>query len=904
MIEIKNLTKTYKSKSSQEIKALVNVSFTLPNNGLYFITGQSGSGKSTLLNLIGGLDKPDNGEIIVNNESLSSYSNHDYDDYRNSTIGFIFQEYNLLETLTVKDNLLLTTNMQNKQVSDEEIIDLLKKVELEDIINRYPNELSGGQRQRVSIARALIKNSTIILADEPTGSVDYETGIQIFELLKRLSKDTLIIVVSHDREFASTYADGTLDLKDGKILSNTIKPLKDEKIVNSQIKIKSNIPFKLAKKFAKNDFKKKPISLTIIILMMSISFLLFGISMSINMYNFEDAVTNSMSTSGTNYASLESELIAKGNHEFGPQLVNISDEKIDTLKSNYPNQSFYPIVDSFKIDLAPILFEPQKSFSYTSFTGGVELTPELINDFNLKLVAGTTPKVSTGIPEAVISKRSYEHFQKYGLKINDEKVYINHFDDLIGQIIKIHSRDKFKIVGIIDTNFDDSKFHDLYNNTIENAENEILKNEWKTFHSTSIHNLVFLTNGYAASTFYSPSNDYTYSSYETNFVEFNLLFDEKRFEGSYAPVKFISANSKTFKKIHLKEGTTIDRLKDNQILIPYFYLFDHYKNSQPFDFKTELQNRTSKAIENFAIENFQQIKEQFDNHFLYDSNYHNYINYILNTNDFSPNIFHQNASYLDFEWRQLEILFNDHYFDILKNLVLSGGQNTYRIDYNVEVVGVYYRASFRDGDTNGSIIISNNFFDKLTNDFYIYNYSRILVSMGINKNDNKVFIRDMIRDGDNPKFLINNGVITTLSYIDSILVKIAKYSLYIGLFFVISAVLLIFIFVSLMIKDNKKDIGILKALGASNQNIMRTYLIDSIIIALISSVIASILGIILNIVVKNTVSGVFSSIFLVNFGLLQILIILFIALTVSVISSIYPIYKITLRSPIEIISDK
>lgn len=162
MIEIKNLTKTYKSKSSQEIKALVNVSFTLPNNGLYFITGQSGSGKSTLLNLIGGLDKPDNGEIIVNNESLSSYSNHDYDDYRNSTIGFIFQEYNLLETLTVKDNLLLTTNMQNKQVSDEEIIDLLKKVELEDIINRYPNELSGGQRQRVSIARALIKNSTII----------------------------------------------------------------------------------------------------------------------------------------------------------------------------------------------------------------------------------------------------------------------------------------------------------------------------------------------------------------------------------------------------------------------------------------------------------------------------------------------------------------------------------------------------------------------------------------------------------------------------------------------------------------------------------------------------------------------------------------------------------------------
>ena len=219
MLEVKNLTKIYKSKRRKKVKALDNVSFTLPGHGMVFIIGKSGSGKSTLLNMLGGLDEITEGEIVVNGNRFSSFSPEDYANYRNTCVGFIFQDFHLLDDLTVGENVALSLDLQRSS-SDKKIAEALKRVDLEGYEKRYPVELSGGQKQRVAIARALVKNPTVILADEPTGNLDSKTTGQVLDLLKEISETKLVLIVSHNLNDADKYADRILELSDGKILND------------------------------------------------------------------------------------------------------------------------------------------------------------------------------------------------------------------------------------------------------------------------------------------------------------------------------------------------------------------------------------------------------------------------------------------------------------------------------------------------------------------------------------------------------------------------------------------------------------------------------------------------------------------------------------------------------------
>jgi len=221
MLEVKNLKKTYKMKSAEPVYALKGINITLPDKGMVFILGKSGSGKSTLLNLLGGIDKPDEGEIVLDGKSSDGYKDKDWDEYRNKYVGFVFQEYNLLPEFSVKDNIGIALELQKKKASDGIIDEALKKVELEKVQKRKPMELSGGQRQRVAIARALIKEPKLILADEPTGALDEKTGNSILTLLKELSKEKLVVVVSHDRDFAEKYGDRIIEIADGEIIRDT-----------------------------------------------------------------------------------------------------------------------------------------------------------------------------------------------------------------------------------------------------------------------------------------------------------------------------------------------------------------------------------------------------------------------------------------------------------------------------------------------------------------------------------------------------------------------------------------------------------------------------------------------------------------------------------------------------------
>ncbi len=221
MLELIRVKKIYTTKAGLTY-ALNDVSLNFEEKGLVFITGQSGSGKTTMLNVIGGLDGIDDGEIVVNGRPLSSLNDKEYDAYRNTFVGFVFQEYNLLPDYTVEKNICIANELQGRPTDKEYFNHLLGLVGIKGLEKRRPSQLSGGQKQRVAIARALIKNPSIIMADEPTGALDSATGIQVMNMLKELSKEKLVIVVSHDIELAEKYADRIVRIKDGKVESDTL----------------------------------------------------------------------------------------------------------------------------------------------------------------------------------------------------------------------------------------------------------------------------------------------------------------------------------------------------------------------------------------------------------------------------------------------------------------------------------------------------------------------------------------------------------------------------------------------------------------------------------------------------------------------------------------------------------
>ncbi len=219
MLELISIKKKYTTKAG-DTQALDDVSLRFPETGLVFITGKSGSGKTTLLNVIGGLDGFDSGEIRLNGKSFSNFNASDFDSYRNTFVGFVFQEYNLLNEYTVGKNVDIALELQGAQANKEQVDELFNSVEIAGLDGRKPNQLSGGQKQRVAIVRALIKNPKIILADELTGALDSVTGEQVMDILKKLSKEKLVIVVSHDLEIAEKYADRIIKIADGKVVDD------------------------------------------------------------------------------------------------------------------------------------------------------------------------------------------------------------------------------------------------------------------------------------------------------------------------------------------------------------------------------------------------------------------------------------------------------------------------------------------------------------------------------------------------------------------------------------------------------------------------------------------------------------------------------------------------------------
>lgn len=452
MLELKRITKIYHSKA-QDVKALDHVDLYFEEKGMVFITGKSGSGKTTLLNVIGGLDNFDHGELVIKGRSSYVFSKSDYDSYRNTYIGFVFQEYNLIDSMTIEKNLSLATELQGKKASHEEILKLLKSVDLDDVANRKPQELSGGQRQRVAIARALVKDPAIIMADEPTGALDTANGLQIMNILKKLSKTKLVIVVSHDMDLANKFADRIINLKDGKVDSDVtvtvdensnkniasnkdyiavkrgaelseedVIALKEAVVKGKDVLVTDNININKKatqitdkKQYGRTHFIKthmgfwdtiklglgtlrtKVVRLIITILLCALSFSVFGIFDSMAIFDEQRLATNTLRASIAPSIAFSPKIIDNENGKTYD--IKVNDGLIESLEKQ-TGYSIKGVYSSYYIGENVIPTELNnnvaakigKYYYYKNTTGAVEFSQEELSAYGFSMLYGRLPE--------------------------------------------------------------------------------------------------------------------------------------------------------------------------------------------------------------------------------------------------------------------------------------------------------------------------------------------------------------------------------------------------------------------------------------------------------------------------------------------------------------------------------
>ena len=389
MLEIKNISKSYVTGTFTQ-KALDNFSLKFRREEFVSILGQSGSGKTTLLNIIGGLDKYDEGDLIINDKSTKSFKEKDWDAYRNNCIGFIFQNYNLITHISILENIEMgmTLSGVGSKEKREKALEALKKVGLEEHAHKKPNQLSGGQMQRVAIARALATDPDIILADEPTGALDSKTSQQIMKLIKEISKDKLVIMVTHNRQLAEEYSTRIVELKDGKLISDSNPIKKVEKDAETFSIRKTAMSFLTALKLSFNNIKTKKGRTALTAFASSIG--IIGIALILSLSNgFKIEIDN-----------FEKDSLSEAPIIISQQSMKLDEETILKMQDQHQSAEKYP--DSKKVY---VLDDVMESMTHTNV-----ITKEYIDyikKIDKKTVSGISYQKSTCLNIINQSKDGY-----------------------------------------------------------------------------------------------------------------------------------------------------------------------------------------------------------------------------------------------------------------------------------------------------------------------------------------------------------------------------------------------------------------------------------------------------------------------------------------------------------------
>ena len=449
---------------------LNNFNYNFNNTGLYYITGKSGSGKTTLLNLIGLLDIPDKGNIIINNHDISKLNSNEKAMFINENIGFIFQDFNLIDNLNIKDNILLTTKKYNEKEFDE----LINSLDIKEIINKMPDEISGGEKQRVAIARAIIKNPKIILADEPTGNLDTENEKKIINILEKISENYLVIVVKHD---INPKNKNTINLEKKDKYINTI--IEKKNLINFNKNTNNVIPLNIKNKLLKNMVFNNKFKFMISLLSISISILMFVVLQAIATYDSNDNIIKLAQKYHTNYFEIDKlykiKSIFKAYPEESDKFFLEKEYGLELYNIYKLNKDIY-FNDIFDFD--------QKNTNFYYINPETKFVSSENNVIEEKII-GTYPINEN---EIIISNYFANYMIDNGICNKDGCFYPKNYNELINQNIILSKQFEVKITGIIDyeikkyikiknyTNddyIDDNKTVEVFHSFIKNEYNKI-----------------------------------------------------------------------------------------------------------------------------------------------------------------------------------------------------------------------------------------------------------------------------------------------------------------------------------------------------------------------------------------------------------------------------------------------
>ena len=945
MLKLENVSKIYKTKAG-EVKALDGVSLTFPASGLVFIVGKSGCGKTTLLNVIGGLDGIDGGEILVQDKKFSTFSAKEYDSYRNTFIGFIFQEYNLLPDYSVEKNVEIAMELQGRKADEAEFEKLLKDVEIDQLKERNPSELSGGQRQRVAIARALVKEPRIIMADEPTGALDSGTGVQVFDTLKKLSKDKLIIVVSHDLEFAERYADRIIQLVDGKVaqditlvekeIASNVNEQEDAlvvregaelseeeknllaKAVKNRKKIqliktlsyrdkaptgeiihnaenavplrKSKMKLKSAAFLGLKSLVVKPLRLAITILISALAFAVFGLFDTVANFSTQSVLSNAIRNSTSPTATTTASYIV--NFEAGDEYnLKVSDALLADLQAQ-TNGKVKGVFDFRK-----------------NQTGSVTQTLSISELISSDVIIGT----------------------KYYSKAVNGFIAFNEETEL-------NKNGTFK-------DFPYRLVSGRYPKIVYENEAPVLESLYEVAISTYLaESIIYYLNG-------NELNGEVIASPE-ELLEQTIIVDDKQ----YTIVGLIDCGAIPEKYDVLKQSTPYN-VKTNALISDYnayinagaqkcLFVADGFKEAWDFYEQTADVYHIGNVDWSFTVEGTSSKKQLA--YYVYNADKFDENNILL----FKAPASGQNVKLKDNEilihHRNLEHLFNadimalseqqdrnqardlissmekqtpqenrlalTHLITLL-NKDLSSGYIPINLQQrytetgikkakSLKIVGVYFDVDVNSATTSARYKLMIN--EKLMQELNIYtqqgDYNKILFSPAAIRSGSASIVEYLTEQSGLTLHLYNNSTLNEIRENELMIKQVANLFLYAAMALALLSVFLLYNYINTSIANKKQSVGVLRGLGACGKDILLTFLSESLIIAIVNGVLANVCSAIGCSLVNSYIVNIMNvSVHFAIFGIRQIVIISVISLLTAILSSALPIFKISRKKPVELI---
>ncbi len=955
MLEIRHLTKVYTVKGGAETCALDDVSVSFGETGLVFLLGKSGSGKSTLLNLAGGLDAPTSGEVIVMGKSSKDFSGADFDSYRNTFVGFIFQEYNVLDEFSVEDNVALALELQGKTKDAEKISAILNEVELAPYAKRKPNTLSGGQKQRIAIARALVKDPQIIMADEPTGALDSATGKQVFDTLKKLSATRLVLVVSHDREFAEVYGDRIIELKDGKIVSDvtkehvaaeevtenlrrigndtlsvqggtpderTMKEIEaflkesDGEILISKGKadiaafrrvnrigedgarekfeatkepaaersdgreiqfIRSRLPVLKAMRIGASGLKLKPFRLILTILLSVAAFIMFGLASTMMLYNERSVLVNSFLAADYDHITLDKRYeVRRYNGEeymyttaspakftpadiksFGEEAIGVY--SIGLSFSQFTEQSYY--------------YVPQ----ITRLTVAEEGHPLAKN-----LLAGRLPEADDEIcvSSYFASCAAALGFLPVGENgvLSEKPATISSPADLVGQ--KLVTNEKIlNICGVFDSGelphkYDEYKAIDVSDNYFDyNIELNLYA--FRSYLGEGLHSLAITTQA-LADTLLTPTKIVEWFDNASQSLAI-LKTDEYGTYASYFMRAYAVYDPDGDRPVlPIVAGKKIATLQDDELIVSLPMLAELYGDALPDESAKDYTDY--KDFINTAI-NFDNTLGDEEKEAAVSAMQSFLASHTLTKELFLPR-YEKDGSVI---------------YDSVGSFDIVGG---YLPDETVWNYGVYcsenaYPTLMSIGPQREETKYVPE--PDATFDAVLVPFEHSAAAL------NRLFDRVKVTDPETDVFYTTiNTLYSEVRMASDIVNELSIVFLVIGLVLAVFSALLLFNFISMSITNKKKEIGILRAVGARGTDVFKIFFSESGIIVGICTILAIIGTTILTVIINNILrDSIGFDVTLFVFGPVPILIMVAVAVAVAVISTFLPVYFAARKKPVE-----